>query len=186
MRYLVAITVLLLAFEAGRLTSLPSVVAQTQSTTNSIRIDDVNLTLGMAEGQALSRFGAEYVLDPAGESARWIKKKPTDPNGKDYQILGSLTFANGRLSRVIKSWVADQQSIESFWNGLFGSISNAAGPQGSKATVLTKETSQPNMNTRLIVLTLEGRSIQIARVEQYQNPKVTAFSVDETFPPLPN
>jgi hypothetical protein len=185
MRFLAVITLLLLAFEAGRLTKpFPRIVeAQDQRTNFPIVVDNVNLSLGMPGSQALAKFGPGYRLDPWGENGRMVMKLSAGAS-TNYEPIATLAFNGGRLSRVIKMWVLDQQSIESFWNGLYGSITGAVGTRGSRAMVVARESTEPNMNNRQIVLIFEGRSIQITRGEEYGGSKTKGFTVNEIFPPF--
>jgi hypothetical protein len=176
MRHSLALALVLLGFGLGRLSNLPSAAAQASDQALPITLGPATLRLGMAKDRVLSQFGPSYELSDSG----MVLRKPLTPDG-EFDAIGSIAFADGKLSGVSKDWVSDQHNIESFWRGLYGSIAGAIGSQSVTAVVSATSTPpEPNFSQQQIAIVLKGRTIKIWRAEA-ASPKVLAYTVIEDF-----
>jgi hypothetical protein len=132
----------------------------------------------MAKERVFSQFGPGYQLSDYGAGFVVIRK-PLTPSG-DFDSLGTIQFADGKLKSVSKSWVF-KDDIESFWRGLYGSIAGAIGSQLEKAVVYTRTAPpQPNFTQDNIFIVLKGRTIRVSRMELGSERRLQ-YSVDEEF-----
>jgi hypothetical protein len=177
MRLMLAFALMLVGFGLGRLSNLPSAAAQASDQEGPITMGPATLRLGMAKDRVLSQFGPGYRLTEAGGS--FVVSSGPFRRGGDFDLLGSITFEDGKLKWLAKSWVSDQHNIESFWRGLYGSIAAAIGSQPTTAVVFTTTQPQARSTYDSISIVLKGREIDIARAQIASG--IPSYSVDEDF-----
>lgn len=181
MRYLLPILTLSLGVTLGRMTAPSPVRAQAVQPSVAISIGGTTLRIGMTQEEVFSQFGPAYRLMDMGMPGVFsVSRKPVVTGGY-FEVLGSVSFANGRLKYASKSWVAEQHSIESFWNGLFNSMSNAIGSTSAAATITIDSIIDPGYKHEALNIQLKDRKIVATRHQSFQDPKMTAYMVDEHF-----
>jgi hypothetical protein len=140
-------------------------------------LGSLGLSVGMTEEQFNARVGQDYFVTRNGDSRTVALKARADGT---HEILATVSFQKGRISSIIKSWVSEQHDIESFWRGMYGSISGVAGSQETAATVTTRSNLQPGGSYHSVELTIKGRTIIVSRSE-WESDKLIFYDVGEEF-----
>lgn len=179
MRSAMDVVLLILGFAIGRFSSIPAVCAQAQTEAQPITVGGATIRIGMSKDQVISQFGSEYkLIGPTGADS-FIVSQTLRPGGA-FEMLASLSFKGGRLNWVSKSWVSDQQSVESFWRGLYGSTSTLTGSHSMPVSLSTESHRWPGGSVESISVMLDGRTINISRIED-DSASRTAYDVSEEF-----
>lgn len=178
MRKVSILLALLIGFVLGKFSNVLPVYAQAtaQRPSEGIMLGPVTLKVGMARQQVIALFGPGYKL--SGEGNLIVSTNP-GANG-DRKLLGTVSFDNGKLVQVSKSWVNDQQSVESFWRGLYGCVFQFAQSEPVRAIISTSTTIHPGFTYNEIGVSIRGRKIVISRSEE-DAEKMIWYDVSEEF-----
>jgi hypothetical protein len=146
-----------------------------QSADESILLGQIQLRLGMAEGNVLEKLGEKYDVSEYGRSlysAWWVTEKT-----KPSRLVGSLSFKDGILTSVLKYWTTEgtPDTRAGLADSLFAAV-NAFEREG-RTVCMVSTGSQPtsSYDVRAVFITC-GRKhlrIDISKGERSDSASIT-------------
>jgi hypothetical protein len=145
----------------------------TQDESNSINVAGIFLRIGMGKKAVINKFKA-FDLRGLGDNL----KSPDDCNsyiimnkdGPPYVFIGSLSFKDGKLKSVSKSWSEGYKNntLSEFIQALYALFSNTTGNATKAFIVTTDEQREPQGEKKEIIFTTGSKTIRISYLEGFR------------------
>jgi hypothetical protein len=147
---------------------------------SELPIGAMRFALGAEQSSVMQEVRARFHVVPLqGSSETFFLSETKPPN---IRVLGSIRFANGRLSWVQRNWGQFEGKVNSteVSKTLFAAIESATAEAGASATVSTKVQRVPGAEFRSIYFEFPGRKITVTSTDGDASHGGKQVSIEES------
>lgn len=131
----------------------------------TISFGHVILQIGMAQDRVLAAFAETYALERAPDlGGGYLSYFVNAKSGSTY--VGTVSFKDGILDSVTKSWTTQGASDVDYANSLHGVIANFINEGREECRLSTGSKYNPESTSKNVLITCSGKSIWISVLSQ--------------------